>query len=160
VFTYHPGLQRFISEDPIRFGGGDVNLYAYVANRPLRFIDPLGHEPVTVTAATALTVACVAGAVAGDVVVFSVNGRKTTMPQLAVAAGLGCVGGVAVAAGTAVVVGGAAWAELTAAGATLTLYFDRLVQLVNNQAGAITRRSTSNWKSNLSATGRSPFSRH
>jgi len=29
---YHPGLQRFISEDPIGFAGGDTNLYAYVGN--------------------------------------------------------------------------------------------------------------------------------
>src|SRR5215470_15959851 len=27
---YHPGLQRFIGEDPIGFFGGDLNLYAYV----------------------------------------------------------------------------------------------------------------------------------
>lgn len=41
---YHPGLQRFVSEDPIGFEGGDVNLYVYVANNPLGFIDPLGLE--------------------------------------------------------------------------------------------------------------------
>jgi RHS repeat-associated protein len=28
---YHPTLQRFISEDPIEFAGGDVSLYGYVA---------------------------------------------------------------------------------------------------------------------------------
>jgi RHS repeat-associated protein len=39
---YHPQLQRFIAEDPIGFEGGDVNLYAYVANNPLRWTDPLG----------------------------------------------------------------------------------------------------------------------
>jgi RHS repeat-associated protein len=39
---YSPKMQRFISEDPIGFAGGDVNLYAYVRNNPLRFIDPLG----------------------------------------------------------------------------------------------------------------------
>lgn len=39
---YHPALQRFISEDPIGFNGGDVNLYAYVANNPISRIDPLG----------------------------------------------------------------------------------------------------------------------
>ncbi len=32
---YHPRLQRFISEDPIGFRGGDFNLYAYVRNTPL-----------------------------------------------------------------------------------------------------------------------------
>jgi RHS repeat-associated protein len=39
---YHPDLQRFISEDPIGFGGGDFNLYAYVRNNPLGNRDPLG----------------------------------------------------------------------------------------------------------------------
>jgi len=39
---YDPGLQRFLSEDPIGFGGGDVNFYAYVANDPLTWTDPLG----------------------------------------------------------------------------------------------------------------------
>ena len=39
---YHPGLQRFISEDPIGFLGQDVNLYAYVTNSPLRSRDPFG----------------------------------------------------------------------------------------------------------------------
>lgn len=42
---YHPLLQRFIAEDPIEFGGGDVNLYAYVVNNPLRFVDPFGWVP-------------------------------------------------------------------------------------------------------------------
>jgi len=41
---YHTDLQRFISEDPIEFDGGDVNLYVYVANNPLSFIDPLGLD--------------------------------------------------------------------------------------------------------------------
>ena len=39
---YHIDLQRFTSEDPIGFTGEDVNLYAYVANDPIRYSDPLG----------------------------------------------------------------------------------------------------------------------
>ncbi len=39
---YNPQLQRFISEDPLEFRGGDANLYAYVWNSPLNFIDPFG----------------------------------------------------------------------------------------------------------------------
>jgi RHS repeat-associated protein len=39
---YHPGLQRFLSEDPIEFAGGDPNLYLYVANNPIRYTDELG----------------------------------------------------------------------------------------------------------------------
>jgi len=39
---YDPRVGRFTQEDPIRFGGGDVNLYAYVGNSPLGSADPLG----------------------------------------------------------------------------------------------------------------------
>jgi RHS repeat-associated protein len=39
---YNPQLQRFISEDPLGFGGGDANLYSYVFNDPIRRIDPSG----------------------------------------------------------------------------------------------------------------------
>lgn len=41
---YSPTMQRFVSEDPIRFLSGDFNLYAYVGNNPLLFIDPFGLE--------------------------------------------------------------------------------------------------------------------
>jgi len=39
---YHPALQRFISEDPIEFEGGDVNLFAYVGNTPVNIVDQSG----------------------------------------------------------------------------------------------------------------------
>ena len=39
---YNPATGRFISEDPLGFGGGDVNLYAYVADSPTNFTDPFG----------------------------------------------------------------------------------------------------------------------
>ncbi len=42
---YHPTLQRFVSGDPIGFAGGDVNLYAYVRNRPTQLVDPAGLAP-------------------------------------------------------------------------------------------------------------------
>jgi RHS repeat-associated protein len=42
---YDPNLGRFISEDPIGFEGGDVNLYGYVWNDPLQFRDPYGLYP-------------------------------------------------------------------------------------------------------------------
>lgn len=41
---YNPTLQRFISEDPIGFSGGDVNLYAYTGNSPTNFVDPSGKS--------------------------------------------------------------------------------------------------------------------
>jgi RHS repeat-associated protein len=40
---YSPTLQRFISEDPIGFAGGDLNLYAYTANDPVNSVDPSGE---------------------------------------------------------------------------------------------------------------------
>ena len=38
---YDPHLRRFIETDPIGYAGG-MNLYAYVGNSPLGFVDPLG----------------------------------------------------------------------------------------------------------------------
>ena len=39
---YDPALGRFLSEDPIAFGGG-INFYAYVGNNPLIATDPRGQ---------------------------------------------------------------------------------------------------------------------
>lgn len=41
---YSPSLHRFVSQDPIGFAAGDPNLYAYVGNSPLNFVDPLGLD--------------------------------------------------------------------------------------------------------------------
>jgi len=39
---YDPMEGRFIGKDPIGFAGGDVNLYGYVGNQPVDWIDPWG----------------------------------------------------------------------------------------------------------------------
>jgi RHS repeat-associated protein len=39
--AYDPNLQRFVNRDPIEEDGG-INLYGFVANRPLSRVDPLG----------------------------------------------------------------------------------------------------------------------
>ncbi|NOT47228.1 MAG: RHS repeat-associated core domain-containing protein [Acidobacteria bacterium] len=39
---YDPKLGRFSSEDPIGFGGGDINLYGYVHSNAMNKRDPLG----------------------------------------------------------------------------------------------------------------------
>jgi RHS repeat-associated protein len=42
--TYDANIGRFISGDPIGFGGG-TNLYAYTWNSPIVFTDPTGFDP-------------------------------------------------------------------------------------------------------------------
>ncbi len=39
---YDPALGRWLSKDPILFEGGDANLYGYVMNDPVNWIDPEG----------------------------------------------------------------------------------------------------------------------
>lgn len=39
---YDPALGRFISEDPLGFDGGDINLYQYAAANPINHNDPSG----------------------------------------------------------------------------------------------------------------------
>ena len=41
---YDPNVGRFISEDPIGFDGGDINLHAYVKNNPIMLVDPMGLD--------------------------------------------------------------------------------------------------------------------
>jgi len=41
---FDPMASFFLSPDPIGFAGGDTNLYRYVWNNPLRFVDPLGLQ--------------------------------------------------------------------------------------------------------------------
>jgi|HubBroStandDraft_1064217.scaffolds.fasta_scaffold1015994_1 hypothetical protein len=41
---YSPAFQRFASQDPLEFGAGDPNLYAYVHNTPTQLNDPTGQQ--------------------------------------------------------------------------------------------------------------------
>jgi RHS repeat-associated protein len=47
---YDPRIGRFISEDPMGYGAGDVNFYAYVSNNPVNGNDPSGMIDVTYSA--------------------------------------------------------------------------------------------------------------
>jgi hypothetical protein len=40
---YDPSVGRFLSRDPIRYQGGDVNLYRYCGSNPVNGTDPGGH---------------------------------------------------------------------------------------------------------------------
>jgi RHS repeat-associated protein len=46
---YNPTTGRFISQDPLGFGGGNPNVYEYVGNNSLNFIDPIGLTSCVVT---------------------------------------------------------------------------------------------------------------
>jgi RHS repeat-associated protein len=59
---YHPALGRFVSEDPIEYLGGDINLYGYVGGNTLNRIDPTG-EFVTEAATAAGAAAATAGGI-------------------------------------------------------------------------------------------------
>jgi RHS repeat-associated protein len=39
---YDPETGRWTTKDPIGFGGGDANVYGYVVNNPVNWVDPLG----------------------------------------------------------------------------------------------------------------------
>src|SRR2546427_8078831 len=41
---YNPVIGRFISEDPLGLGGGDINFYATVGNDPINLSDPFGLD--------------------------------------------------------------------------------------------------------------------
>ncbi len=45
---YDPRTARWTTRDPIGFSGGDTNLFAYVSNDPVNFIDPDGELLVNV----------------------------------------------------------------------------------------------------------------
>ena len=50
---YDPETGRWTARDPIGFAGGDTNLYGYVFNNPISFIDPIGLEVYIFTSESA-----------------------------------------------------------------------------------------------------------
>ncbi|MFO0699952.1 MAG: RHS repeat-associated core domain-containing protein [Nitrospira sp.] len=85
---YSPARSRFIAEDPLEFGAGDGNLYAYVFNNPTTYTDPSGEI------VPALVMLCLRGAgqsIADDIRRGALSGRK---PDLDIGgAAMGCMTG-------------------------------------------------------------------
>ncbi|MFM6321527.1 MAG: RHS repeat-associated core domain-containing protein [Microcystis panniformis] len=53
---YNQATGRFLSEDPIAFKSGDVNLYRYALNSPIKFNDPSGKTAIALVLPAALPI--------------------------------------------------------------------------------------------------------
>ncbi len=96
---YHPGLARFISEDPIGFAGG-LHLYAYADNNPTTLNDPLGLTTLSV---------CVKGSIGfgvggggGTCINFGYDRKKGFSTSLTGTAGGGGFAGIGGATGVSI----------------------------------------------------------
>ena len=65
---YMPEIGKWTAKDPILFAGGDSNLYGYVLNDPVNFVDPDGLSPTAAGAIAGGAVGGPPGAVAGAVI--------------------------------------------------------------------------------------------
>ncbi len=99
---YDPDTGRWTSKDPIGFAGGDIDLYGYVGNNPVNWVDPWGLKST--------------GSILGDVAA-GFKGAANSVADIAknappeAKALLLSGGGVAVLGGTALVAAGTpAWA--------------------------------------------------
>ncbi|MDD9936448.1 MAG: RHS repeat-associated core domain-containing protein, partial [Myxococcales bacterium] len=62
---YDPVTGRWTAKDPILFGGGQANLYVYVAGDPINLFDPNGQTPLALGGCAVGAIAAVVGTAAG-----------------------------------------------------------------------------------------------
>jgi RHS repeat-associated protein len=89
---YDPRLKRFLKEDPVGFGGGSVDLYVYVNNRPTMLTDPTGKNPFLILP--------LAGCLGGGIGAGAMSGWSARKMMIGCAAGalIGLGGAAAFAA--------------------------------------------------------------
>ena len=98
---YDAEIGRWTAKDPIGFDGGDGNLYVYVGNDPVNFVDQDGKFPL------ALIIPLVSGLISGAIDAFNASQQcNPSVGNIAKAFGKGFLSG-AVGAGTGFGVGGA-----------------------------------------------------
>ncbi len=106
VRDYDAGMGRWTARDPIGFGGGQTNLYAYVNNSPVSFVDPSGQLAVTTVVLIGMAVGALVGA--GSYHVTTPENCRNAEGYVGWALGGAFAGGLAAASA-----GG--WAALTGA---------------------------------------------
>jgi RHS repeat-associated protein len=74
---YSPLFGRFISEDPLGFGGSGVNFYAYASDDPINFIDPFGlTDTGTITGPTEAEIAAAVSSAAKQMAKYGSRGGR------------------------------------------------------------------------------------
>jgi RHS repeat-associated protein len=120
---YDPEIGRWTARDPIGFAGGDTNLYGYVLNDPVNWVDPTGEIVWSVAGAAIGGIVGGVTAVYNTVSSYTDSGRDINWSNVAAQAAIGTAGGVVTGA-TLGRVGDAADIATGAASAAATVYFD------------------------------------
>jgi RHS repeat-associated protein len=92
---YDPSVGRWVSKDPIRFGGGQSNLFVYVAGDPVDFIDPTGEFLVLIGAGIGAAAGAAGAALTGSDVLAGAAAGAATGGFAGLTGGLSLVGQVA-----------------------------------------------------------------
>ena len=90
IREYDPQVGRWLQKDPIGFGGGSTNLYGYVVNDPVNFVDPSGKNPVLIAIG-------VTGFIGGVTSAIGTASQGGTYYQIGQSFGVGFVGGAGAA---------------------------------------------------------------
>jgi len=80
---YDPNAGRFLSEDPIRYNSGEINLYRYVRNSPMGGIDPFGKDYIDIGVAGGFNIGATGGVMltieGGNLKVYPYSGPGVTV---------------------------------------------------------------------------------